>query len=224
MKNLKNNIVLCIDSGHGIQTETKAKYSPLLGNLQIPSEFCSYNRFRECRFNRSIAKELVDTLKAYGIDARMVVTEEVQDISLSTRVARVNKICDEVGAANVIMVSIHANANGYGTEWNAANGWEIYTTPGKTNSDVLATFIYNRAVKNFPGRKMRPDWIDGDPDKEAKFTVIAGTKCPAVLTENFFYTNQDDLLYLSSDEGRQAIIRTHVEGILDYINWLENKK
>ena len=33
MKNLKNNIVLCIDSGHGIQTETKAKYSPLLGNL-----------------------------------------------------------------------------------------------------------------------------------------------------------------------------------------------
>lgn len=224
MKNLKEKIVVFFDPGHGIQTELKQKFSPLLGNMDVPVDYCSNGRFREGRFNRSIALELIDTMKAYGIDARITVPEEKTDVALSTRVARVNKICNEVGAANVIMVSIHANANGYGTEWNAANGWEIYTTPGKTNSDILATFIYNRAVKNFPGRKMRPDWSDGDPDKEAKFTVIAGTKCPAVLTENFFYTNQDDLLYLSSDEGRQAIIRTHVEGILDYIDWLENKK
>jgi N-acetylmuramoyl-L-alanine amidase len=27
---------------------------------------------------------------------------------------------------------------------------------------------------------------DGDPDKEANLYVIKNTKCPAVLTENFF--------------------------------------
>lgn len=216
--------VVMVDPGHGITSELKQKFSPLLGNMPVPAEYCSHGRFREGRFNRAIALELIDTLKAYDIDARITVPEEKTDVALSTRVQRVNKVCNEVGAGNVIMVSIHANANGYGTEWNSANGWEIYTTPGKTNSDVLATYIYNRGLKNFAGRRMRPDWSDGDPDKEAKFAVIAGTKCPAVLTENFFYTNQDDLLYLSSDIGRQAIIRTHVEGIQDFINWLENKK
>jgi N-acetylmuramoyl-L-alanine amidase len=50
----------------------------------------------------------------------------------------------------------------------------------------LATFLYDRAEYNLKGKKIRKDMSDGDPDKEANLYVIKNTKCPAVLTENFF--------------------------------------
>ena len=45
--------------------------------------------------------------------------------------------------------------------------------------------------------------------------------CPAVLTENFFMDNHSDLEYLQSRAGKQAVVDTHVEGIVE---WLESKK
>ena len=50
------------------------------------------------------------------------------------------------------------------------------------------------------------------------FYIIKKAYCPAVLTENFFYDNKDDLKYLTSEEGIHAVVRTHVEGIIDYVN------
>ena len=42
-----------------------------------------------------------------------------------------------------------------------------------------------------------------------------------MLTENFFYDNKDDLEYLTSDEGIHAVVRTHIEGIIDFIEYLK---
>lgn len=63
----------------------------------------------------------------------------------------------------------------------------------------------------------RADWSDGDPDYEARFTVLTGTKCPAVLTESLFQDNKSDMEYLLSEEGKAAIVKLHVNGILKYI-------
>ena len=92
---------------------------------------------------------------------------------------------------------------------------------GKTKSDVLSEFLYKRAMKNMPGKKMRTDSSDGDLDKESNFYVIRTVKCPAVLTENFFYTNKEDLLFMTSDQGIQEVVRTHVEGVIDYLDSLK---
>jgi N-acetylmuramoyl-L-alanine amidase len=43
------------------------------------------------------------------------------------------------------------------------------------------------------------------------------------LTENFFYDNKDDLKYLTSDEGVHAVVRLHIEGIIDFINYKKGK-
>jgi N-acetylmuramoyl-L-alanine amidase len=48
--------------------------------------------------------------------------------------------------------------------------------------------------------------------------VLGNTKCPAVLTENLFQDNKDDVDYLLSEAGRHTIARLHVEGIINYIN------
>ena len=70
------------------------------------------------------------------------------------------------------------------------------------------------------GWRMRFDYADGDPDKESAFYILKHTNCPAVLTENLFQDNREDVDYLLSDAGKQAIVRLHVKGIIDYLNSL----
>ena len=67
------------------------------------------------------------------------------------------------------------------------------------------------------GTKMRTDLADGDRDKEENFTILYRSRCPACLTENLFQDNREDVDYLLSDAGREAIVRLHVDGIKDYI-------
>ena len=43
------------------------------------------------------------------------------------------------------------------------------------------------------------------------------TLCPAVLTENFFMDGLD-LEFLQSRAGKQAVVGTHVEGIIEYLS------
>lgn len=212
-------MVILIDNGHG--TDTLGKQSPTLkdSGLDIGKEFVDGGRFKEWKYNRVIAKDVVEKLKSYGYDARLVVTED-KDISLGARVKRINKICEEEGPKNVLLVSIHANAVGDSSKWMSGQGWEAYTSVGKTKSDTLAECLYNRARMYFKDRKIRTDMSDGDQDKEANFYIIKKSYCPAVLTENFFYDNKDDLKYMTSDEGVHAVERVHVEGIIQYIKSL----
>ena len=91
---------------------------------------------------------------------------------------------------------------------------------GQTQSDKLAKCLYEAAIKNFPGKRIRTDKSDGDPDWEESFYILRKTLCPAVLTENFFMDNHSDLEYLQSRSGKQAIIDTHVEGITEYLSSL----
>lgn len=216
-------MVILIDGGHGSNTEQNGKFSPLLeSDMKIGNEFTNKGRFREWKYTRIISHLIVENLKSMGYDARLVVTEN-KDISLSERIRRINTICNKEGASNVLLISVHANAVGDGSKWMTGKGWEAYTTRGKTISDKLADFLYKRAEKNIENRKIRTDLTDGDADKEADFYIIKKAKCAAVLTENFFYDNKDDLKYLTSDEGVHAVVRLHIEGIIDFINYKKGK-
>ena len=46
--------------------------------------------------------------------------------------------------------------------------------------------------KEFPNYKMRKDTRDGDVDKESNFYVLIHTAMPAILSENFFMTNEKE--------------------------------
>jgi N-acetylmuramoyl-L-alanine amidase len=113
---------------------------------------------------------------------------DVEDDSISDELKTRCKIVNELHKKykNCIYVSIHLNAAGSDGKWHNGTGWEIYTSPGKTKSDRLATCLYESAKKNLPNVKFRTDFSDGDPDKEANLYVLKNTNCPAVLTENMF--------------------------------------
>ena len=190
-----------IDNGHGLMTAGKRSPDGL---------------FREPFYNREIARRVVSDLRDRGLDAELLVPED-DDISLAERVRRVNAACFLLGKQNVILVSIHVNAAGNGSKWLNATGWSVYTCKGQTESDKLAECLCQAAIKNFPGRRIRTDISDGDMDWEDGFYILRKSLCPAVLTENFFMDSRDDLEYLQSRAGKQAVVDTHVEGIVEYL-------
>ena len=191
-----------IDNGHGLMTA--GKRSP-------------DGQFREPFYNREIARRVVSNLRDRGLDAELLVPED-DDISLAERVRRINAACFLLGKQNVILVSIHVNAAGNGSKWLNATGWSVYTCKGQTASDMLAECLCQAAIKNFPGRRIRTDMSDGDMDWEEGFYILRKSLCVAVLTENFFMDSRSDLEYLQSRAGKQAVIDTHVEGIIEYLS------
>ena len=88
----------------------------------------------------------------------------------------------------------------------------------------MAEILCEAAINNFPGRRIRTDFSDGDSDWEEGFYILRKSLCPAVLTENFFMDSHEDLEYLLSKAGKQAVVDTHVEGIIDYLESRQSKK
>ena len=158
---------------------------------------------------------------------------------LTYRANFVNSLCRGYGASRCIYVSLHLDAAGNDGKWKNAGGWSAFTSPGKTEADILADCLYDAAERNLAGysemmkegkkrglygenqRPIRTDLTDGDRDMEAGYFVLTKTQCPAVLTENLFQDNKADVAFLLSEEGKHAIERIHVEGIIKYI---ENRK
>lgn len=99
-----------------------------------------------------------------------------------------------------------------------ARGWSCYTSRGNTAADALATELYDAAKTHLPGHRLRTDYTDGDPDLEENFYILRHTSCPAVLTENLFMDNRDDVAFLESAEGSQAIVDLHIEGICRFLS------
>ena len=190
-----------IDPGHGIDTPGKRSPDGL---------------FLEYLWNRQVADLLLDKLVSMGIDASLVVTE-TNDVTLRNRVNRVNTICNKVGASNVLLVSIHANAAGNGSSWMNAKGWSCYTSKGKTKSDQVAECLYEAFEEEFPERKIRKDVSDGDRDWEENFYMLEKSRCPAVLLENFFYDNREECAWMLQEETKRRIAYAAAKGIAKYV-------
>lgn len=192
---------ILIDPGHGIDTPGKRSPDGL---------------FREYLWNRQVADLILEGLVSAGVDASLVVTE-TNDVTLRNRVNRVNTICNRLGASNVLLVSVHANAAGNGSAWMNARGWSCYTSKGKTKSDQVAECLYDAFEEEFQDRKIRKDMSDGDRDWEENFYVLQKSKCPAVLLENFYYDNREECAWMLQEETKKRIASAAVKGIIKYI-------
>ena len=197
---MKTNIIVILDPGHG--QETPGKRSPD-GNL------------REYAWARDVATRLIAELKKRGLDAERIVTEET-DISLRERCRRVNAICAKLGSKNVMLISIHINAAKSDGRWHDASGWSVWIAPNASQkSKILAQTLYDEAAKrNLKGNRSVPScryWI-------GNFAIVRDTNCPAVLTENLFQDNKDEVEFLMSERGKQEIVNLHADAIQKYIS------
>lgn len=190
---------ILIDNGHGV--DTAGKRSPD-GSL------------REYKYAREIAGRIVSELRKQGFDAERIVTEE-NDISLRERCQRVNAICNRLGTNNVILVSVHCNAAGNGSQWINARGWSAHVSlNASTQSKAFARSLIEAAENE--GLKVRK-YAHQVPYWEQNLAICRDTNCPAVLTENLFQDNKEDVAFLLSETGKETIVSLHVKGITNYL-------
>ncbi len=196
-------MIILIDNGHG--ANTPGKCSP---DKQI----------REYSYAREIASLLEQKLKEKSITAIRIVTEE-NDVPLITRVQRVNTICREFGAQNCCVISIHLDAcppnDG---KWHNARGFSVRVAKNASSkSKKLAKLLYEQAeALNLKGNRSVPPekyWVQN-------LAICRDTNCAAVLTENLFQDNKEDVAFLLSKDGKDAIVQLHLNGLLNYINSL----
>lgn len=197
---------ILIDNGHG--SDTPGKRSP-------------DGRLLEYAWARDIAQRLEEALQAKGYDAKRIVPE-TNDISIYTRCNRVNNICKQVGAKNVVLVSIHNNATSNGS-WGTAKGFSVFVSKNaSSNSKKLASIFTDEGVaRNMMGNRSVPackywtwSWTVND------IGILKGTACPAVLTENGFMDNKEECDYLLSEKGKQDFVDLHVAALEKYIKSL----
>ena len=194
----------------------------ILGTAHLkstPGKCSPDKKFFEYQYSREVCKAVKAILEDLGYKVFIDIEDDDLKVNQSEELCLRCKMVNDLQKVykNCIYVSIHVNAAGNGSKWMNATGWSAYTSVGVTAADRLANCLYDAAKKNLKGKKLRTDNTDGDPDIESNFYVLKHTNCPAVLTENFFQDNKDDVKYLTSDEGFHEIVRTHVEGIIQYI-------
>lgn len=187
-----------IDNGHG--ENTPGKRSPDA-------------RLREWSYTREIADMVVFGLRKRGIDVERIVREDI-DVSLAERCRRVNEIYKAEGK-KAILISIHCNAVGSGASWMNARGWSVFVSNNASaNSKRLADSLAKAAGElGVNIRKPMP----GQLYWEQNLAMCRDTNCPAILTENFFQDNKEDVEYLLSREGKKAIVQIHIDGIIKYL-------
>ncbi len=193
-----------------------------------PGKSSPDGRLREYKYSREVCEEVSKRLQAQGylceIDWTADDLEPTQQSSSYTqernrelvmRVNHVNALCKQKGAKNVLYLSIHCNAARSNGQWNKAQGWQVHVgARASQNSKILANCLYDAAKAQ--GLKMR------QPSPTQKYWpqnlyVLNKTLCPAVLTENLFQDNKADVDFLLSNEGREAIVKLHVKGVIDYV-------
>jgi len=126
----------------------------------------------------------------------------------------VNKWCDKLGASNVVLISVHADAAGHGNEWRAARGMTSRVCPNASKrSRWLGKVLWLESCKQgLKGNR----WVPESGVIEQSLYILNNTRCPAVLTENCFYDNLSDVRILASPEGRELVVTAHYKALVKY--------
>lgn len=188
--------MIIIDNGHGRQTSGK----------------CSPDsRLQEWKWTRQAAAMLAQRLNENDIAATLLVPGE-DDVPLARRCTLANDIARLHPGS--ILVSLHTNAAGNGSEWHNASGWSVFVHPrASPASRALAAALFAEAAAAcILGNRATPScgyWT-------ADLAILRNTICPAVLTENMFHDNADDARFLLSSSGLRTIVEIHLRAILAF--------
>ncbi|WP_425057602.1 Sporulation-specific N-acetylmuramoyl-L-alanine amidase [Sporomusa carbonis] len=186
---------ICIDPGHAGRNTDPGAVNPATG-------------LQEADVTLIISRLVQKYLTAAGCEVMLTRTdwEQAETDNLSYR----TELANSWGAD--VFVSLHCNS----ASNPSAAGFEVWTSPGQTQGDRLATCIYNQIAGEFPDRYGRVDYSDGDPDKESRFYVLTQTDAPACLVEMAFVSNAEEAALLANPTWQDRMARAIARGVTDY--------
>lgn len=188
------NKLFIIDAGHA--PSTPGKRSP-----ELPDG----RRMFEWEFNRSIARALCERLSRMGVANHELVPHVDEDIGPTTRAQMANYVASKVDL-EAVLVSIHSNAHGNGSEFNSANGVTVLYWHTSTRGKEIAGVFQSELLE-------ATGWYDRDTRGRDNLSILKHTAMPAVLTENGFYTHEEQCVSLLSSETRASIVHAHALAI-----------
>lgn len=193
LKNLTNSRTLVLlDAGHGI--DTPGKRSPV---------WKDGTQLFEWEFNRAIVAIISRYLTASNISNIKLVISDV-DVSLKARSSQINELYEKYKDTYfVYLLSIHGNA----ANSPGAHGIEAFTTEGITVCDKIAD-MYLKELEAL-GWKMRYN-NKTKLNKDLNFYILRKTKCPSILTESGFYTNEEECKKMMDRYWRNQIALAHI--------------
>lgn len=209
-------IVVAVDPGHG-------GVNPTIGAEDYGSEA---NGLRESEITLATAKALYDLLAADDRFAPVLTADGTAYLKPSERGA----VATAAGAQ--LFVSIHLNYDGS----SDSSGFECYAAPPhlSTNADslrfgqLLADAFGQMGLRLRGATGVRYLYYDSNDNKQIyestdttprwlpTFTVLEVCQCPAVLCEEGFISNADDMALLAGADGCAAAAQTYYDCICAY--------
>lgn len=200
-------LLIILDPAHG--EETPGKRSP-------------DGTHREYLWSRERCKQIEVLLKAHGYTVVWTNTGETE-IGLSKRKEVANSLAKQYSNKVPLLMSLHNNGAGDGRQWMHASGIEVFTSVGRTNSDIFANYILKSLKDWFPESKHRyPKDEYLERDKETNFTVLMGNYS-AMLVEFLFQDNKEDVAMLQDPVINKRFEDSIVSGIEACENYILNK-
>lgn len=191
-------LVLILDPAHG--SDVPGKRSPDGMHL-------------EYRWSRDMWGIIYPRLLALGYVAEFTTTLETEP-GLSTRCRAAEKIAARNKTLVPLFISLHNDAYGNGTSWNQARGISVWTTKGRTRSDIFAAEMITQLDVITHGRTRMRTYAPGTMDKdfEANFAVLMGNY-NAMLIECGFQDNKEDVSLLQNPEFCTRVADAIIQGI-----------
>ena len=215
------------DMGHGKRTANK-KYttapSKMFHHKYDSGLFFHENggtTFEEGTKNAHYGQLVIDKLTAMKVPV-VPVCHNYLDTPLQHRTNIANLYHSTIQKG--VLFSEHSNAiTGPGRAVNnSATGMSIWTSPGATLSDVLATKFIEMYKSKFDCminlkklNVMEQNYPDGDPDYEARFHMLVATMMPSVLFENLFFDHEKDANTLRTE----SYIQDYTDLQAEFIKW-----
>lgn len=170
-------LLIILDPAHG--EETPGKRSP-------------DGRHREYRWSRDRLKSIAQKLIDLGYTV-LWTNETDREIGLSNRKNVASQFAKKHPELVPFLISLHNDASGSTNEWRTASGVSVWTSKGRTTSDIFADIFINNIPESLPDVKQRiysPTYLD--KDFENNFTVLMGNYY-AILIECMFQDNKSDV-------------------------------
>ena len=181
---------------HGVNPPTVGKRTPYIERLG--------RQIYENEFNRQAKNKFIEACMRQDFSVYDV-KPELQDISISERVRRIN-------AQNLTLLVTFAY-NAYGEQFNSASGLEtFYSTlnPKASQSRTLAQDLYNRLIEGTDQ--------NGRGVKNLDVGVLSNVNCTSSLIEAGFMTNYDEAMLMLNPLFQTEVGEEACHGVCDFLN------